>query len=321
MNPRIQRELSSDRTTRRGNGGWTFVEMLVAIGLSAMFLGAASLVFGSISANSKRLTQVVAVEIGANARQNFYGQSGSVQNAYSAPNFGRAAYAQTVRDLLLEDADYSEAVFCLPRQLPNTIRPEFLRYLAGDEGSTTPRPRLDSPEAFRAFLAAVEPTSSAIYDSPIRTVPAANRPNTTIYFLAPEADPGYIRVRAVYEIDLVPVSSPPGIYASVRRYQNEALTHYYDVYYPPGDGDAFHPVFAAFERRARRTVNEGPAIDRFKLAEDRPFYFLWLPDPAVNPYQLPPVAPSSPSNSPKQAYERMTGKSSLLLVLPLFPNL
>jgi len=321
MKVRIQRKPSFDRAARRGRDGWTFIEMLVAIALSAIFLGAAALVFASITANSKRLTQIVSVQIGTETRQNFYDQAGSVHNAYSAPNYGRAAYAQMVRDLLVEDTEYSEAVFCLPRRIPNTVRPEFLRYAAGDEGSTAPRPRLDSPEAFRAFLASVEPIATGIYDTAIRNVPDANRPNTTIYFLAPETDPGYIRVRAVWEIDLVPVTSPLGTYASVRRYQNGALTHYYDVFYPPGDGSAFHPAFVAFERRSRRVVNEGPAIDRFKIAEGQPFYFLWLPDPAINPYLAPAPATAAPAGSPKQAYEQMAGKSSLLVVLPLFPNL
>jgi hypothetical protein len=300
---------------------WTFVEMLVAVSLSAVFMGAATLVFGSITANSKRLTTVIDVNIGGAAKQNFYGQSGDTVRAYTAPNYGKAAYTQEFRDLILDDSEYASGIYCLPRSVANTVRPEFLRYTAGDPASTLARPRLDTPEAFRQFLAAVEPGSAAIYDSAMRNVPAANRPNTSIYFLSPETDPGYLRVRAVYEIDFVPLTDGSGTYSSVRRYRNNVLTHYYDVFYPAGSGAAFHPVFVAFERQARRAVNEGTAIDRFKVSAGSPFYLLWLPDPSINPYKLPAWTATEPATSPRAAYEHMANKSSFVIALPLFPNL
>ena len=302
-------------------GAWTFVEMLVAVSLSAVFMGAATLVFGSITANSKRLTTVVDVNIGATAKQNFYNQSGDTVRVYSAPNYGKAAFTQEFRDLMLEDSEYASGIYCLPRSVANTVRPEFLRYPAGDPASTAARPRLDTPEAFRQFLATAEATSTAIYDAPIRNVPATTKPNTSIYFLSPETDTGYIRVRAVYEIDFVAVANGSGTYASVRRYRNGALTHYYDVFYPTGTGAAFHPVFVAFERQARRAVNEGTAIDRFKVSAGSPFYLLWLPDPSINPYKLPAWTATEPATSPRAAYEHMANKSSFVLALPLFPNL
>lgn len=295
--------------------------MLVAIALSAIFLGAASLVYASISANSKRLTRTVEVNIGESTKRNFYDQGGATLRVYAAPNFGKAAFAQTIRDLLAEDSEQSSAVFCLPRQIANTIRPEFLRYEAGDPGGTTPRPRLDTPDAFRAFLATVEPTSAAIYDTPIRNIPSTDRPNFTIFLLGPESAPGYIRVHAIYEIDFVPVTNVAGTYASVRRYRNGTLTHFYDVFYDAGPGTPFAPAFAVFERTSRRAVTEGTAVDRFKVSSGNPFTLVWLPDPAINPYTVPATPPSSPATSPRQAYESMTGKSSFLVALPMFPSL
>tara|TARA_R110000850_G_scaffold185992_6_gene311919 strand:+ start:1174 stop:2109 length:936 start_codon:yes stop_codon:yes gene_type:complete len=300
---------------------WTFVEMLVAISLSAIFMGAASLVLGSITVNSRRLTSVVEVDIGESNKLNFYGQTGSMVHVYSAPNFGKAAFAQEMRDLMLDDASRSSSIFCLPRQLNNTIRPEFLRYVAGDVDATTPRPRLDSPEAFRSFLGGLEPLSTSIYDSVIRNVPAASRPNTSIYMLAPDSDPSYIRILAVYEIDLTPGTNVSGDYASVRRYKNGALTNYYDVFYENGSGDAFRPGFVTFESSARNAVTEGQAIDRFKVSDGNPFYLVWLPDPAINPYKVTAGAPTDPTSSPRRAYEHMAGKSSFLVALPMFPNL
>lgn len=300
---------------------WTFVEMLVAVSLSAVFMGAATLVFSSITANSKRLTTVVDVNIGTAVKENFYGQSGDTVRVYSAPNYGKAAYTQDFRDLILDDSEYASGIYCLPRSTANTVRPEFLRYLPGDVGSTLTRPRLDTPEAFRQFLATAITASAGIYDSPIRNVPATAKPNTTIYILSPETDPGYIRVRAVYEIDFVTLANGGGTYASARRYRNGVLTHYYDVFYPAGNGAAFHPVFVAFERQSRRVVNEGAAIDRFKVSAGSPFYLVWLPDPSINPYKLPAWTATEPASSPRAAYEHMANKSTFVLALPMFPNL
>ena len=294
--------------------------MLVAISLSAVFMGAAALVFSAITTNSKRLTTVMDLNIGSANKANFYSQSGDTVLVYQAPNYGKAAYVQEFRDLLLEDASYSSSIYCLPRSVINTVRPEFLTYDAGVVGSATNRPRLDTPEAFRQFLATVEPTSAAIYDSSIRNVPATAKPNTSIYFLAPETDPGYIRVRAVYEIDFVTPTNLTGTYVSVRRYKNGALTHYYDIYYAAGAGDAFQPGFVAFERKGRLAVDEGSAIDRFKVSNGSPFYLIWLPDPAINPYSLPAWTAADPATSPRAAYEKMTGKTSFLISLPLFPS-
>lgn len=294
--------------------------MLVAISMSAIFLGAAALVFSSISVNSKRLTRVLDVSIGSSTKQNFYGQSGSTVRAYSAPNYGRAAFAQTIRDLMMEDAFDSSAIYCLPRNLDNTIRPEFLRYEAGDDGANLPRPQLDSSDAFRRFLAVSEPTSAGIYDRTIRTVPPTDRPQASIFMLAPENDNGYVRVHAIYEIDLIATTSPVGSYASVRRYKNGSLTHYYDVFFESGPGDDFAPLFVTFEREARASLNEGIAIDRFKIAEGNPFHLIWLPDPAINPYKQAAWTPVESASSPRAAYEHMAGKTSFLVALPMFPS-
>jgi type II secretory pathway pseudopilin PulG len=307
--------------TKDARRGWTFVEMLVSVSISAVFLGAASLVLSSISTNSKRLSSVVSVNIGATSKQALYGQPGSTISTYSAPCYGRVALAQDFRDLLREDAETASIVHCLPRILPNATRPEFLRYVAGDPGSTAPRPRLDTPEGFRQFLASVEPTSAGVYSAPIRNVPGPNQPNTTVFFLAPAEDPGFLRVRAVYEIDYLSTANPAGTYASVRRFRNGTLTHYYDVFYETGPGSLPLPGFAAFERKGRLALAEGVAIDRFKVAAGTPFYFVWLPDPSLNPHRVPDPAPPADQTSARSAYQHLGAKTSLSLVLPMFPGL
>ncbi len=301
--------------------GWTFVELLVGISLSAIFLGAASLVLASISTNSKRLASIVEVPIGQANKQALYGESGGTVSTYSSPCFGRAAIAQDFREFIREDAEVSALVHCLPRALPNTIRPEFLSYPAGEPGSTAPHPRLDTPEAFRQFLAAVAPASATVYDTPIRNIPPANRPNTTVFLLGPSEDPAFLRVRAIYEIDHLATASPAGTYATVRRFRNGVLTHHYDVFYETGPGSLPLPGFAAFERTARRTVAEGDAIDRFKIAEWSPFYLLWLPDPSINPHKIPNTAPAAPPTAPLSAYESHGQRTSMQVVIPMFPGL
>jgi len=307
------------RLTSTHNYGFSFVEMLIAISLSAGFLSAAGLVYSSISANSRRLTEIVTVEIGQSANTAFYNQTAASLRVYQAPSFGRSALAQNFRDLLLEDCNAAAGVYCLPRLLANTVRPEFLTIPAT---SLSPaRPPLDTHEAFRQFLATAVPTSAAIYDTAIRNVPATDRPNASIYVLAPETSPTSIRVLAVYEIDLVTPANVTGSYATVRRYQNGSLTHFYDVYYPAGPETGFTPLFVAFERSSRAAVNEGIPINRFKVAPGSPFTFVVLPDPAVNPYLSPSTAPAPATTSPAAAYATLGSKTSLLVVLPMFPNL
>lgn len=300
---------------------WTFVELLVAISLSAVFLGAASLVYSSINVNSKRLATVVTVNVGAAQKQALYGQSGATLGAYAAPCFGRAAYARDFLGLIRDDLENASLAHCLPRIAMNTIRPEFLRYQAGDAGSSLAPPRLDTPENFRQFLISVEGGASAIYDTAIRNVPSASRPNTTLFILMPDANPGYLRVKAVYEIDYTAVTSPAGTYASARRYKNGALTHYYDVFFETGAGSLPVPSFVTFEQTSRKAVNEGTSIDRFKIAEWSPFYLLWLPDPAINPHKIANATATAPTSSPLRAYENLASRSSLSLVVPMFPSL
>ena len=192
-------------------------------------------------------------------------------------------------------------------------------------GSIIAVPGLAIATAPAVFVAeaenSIESDAAAIYDTEIRNLPSPERPNTTLYLLAPSEDPGSLRVLAVYEIDFVPVSSPAGTYASARRYKNGTLTHYYDIFYEGGPGSLPVPSFVAFETTSRAAVAEGTAIDRFKIADWSPFYFVWLPDPAINPHKIANASPVAAASSPRSAYEHLGPRSSLSLVAPIFPNL
>ncbi|MDF1812557.1 MAG: hypothetical protein P1V20_10090 [Verrucomicrobiales bacterium] len=297
--------------------GWTFVEMLVAVALSSVCLGAGALALQSISTNAKRTTSIIEIDIGGNTNQNFYGDAGSKIRTYVAPNFGKLMFAQEIRAKLAEDALRASAIFCLPRTIPNIVRPETLSY----PGGTVVRPKLDSPEDFRAFLKEVEPTSEGVFTSEIRNVPAVDKPNTTIFILGPAADVDKIQVIAIYEIDFLTPSNTAGIYASVRRYIGTNLTHYYDVFYPPGDGDSFHPQFVVFENESRKLAGESADIQKFQIAPYSPFYYMWLPDPTINPYKKLNWTKVDPSTAARSTYEQMAGKSAFGIILPMFPSL
>lgn len=297
--------------------GWTFVEMLVAVALSSVCLGAGALALQSISSNAKRTTSIIEIDIGETTNQDFYGNEGGKIRTYIAPNFGKIMFAQEIRDKLVEDAQRSTAVFCLPRSIPNTIHPETLSY----PGGSVERPQLDTSEAFRAFLGVVETTSTGIFTTSYRNIPPADKPSTSIFLLGPSSDTDKIQVNAIYEIDFLKPSNAPGTYASVKRYIGESLTHYYDVYYPPGNGDAFHPQFVQFEHESRLLAGESADIKRFQIAPHTPFYLMWLPDPSINPYKKAKWTSADASTAVRSTYEHMAGKTSFSLALPMFPSL
>lgn len=300
------------------SGGWTFVEMLIAVALSSVCLGAGALALQSISANSKRSTSLVEIDIGATNNQNFYGMNDGKISTYFAPNFGNLVYAQSMRDLLSNDTQRSTAIFCLPRSLPNTVRPETITF----PGTPPERPNLDSPASFLKFLISYDATAETIYGSTAyRNVPPQSQPNTTIYLLGNSVQSDKIQVIAVYEIDFLTPSNRAGVYTSVRRYVGPTLTRYYDVFFKPGDGDAFYPQFVAFEQSSRRAANESNDLQRFQIAPGNPFYIIWLPDPSINPYIKPPITSVDSSSNPRSTYAKMSGKTAFSLVLPMFPSL
>ena len=307
-------------------GGWTFVEMLVAVSLSAIFMGAAALVLSSINHNSKRLASLVDVDIGSIAKTNFYGPTPNgedvdVVRPYAAPNFGQLLQAQEMRNVFVEDLNYASACFALPRSNVNTVRPEFFDFPSGTSGATAAHPQLDSPEAFRDFLAVIEPDSTGVFDTEIRNVPPTAKPSVTIFMLGALTQTDFIRVNAVYEIDLVTPTGKTGTYASVRRYKNSVLTNYYDIYYADGPGGDLYPVFVAFERQSRQLISESADIDRFKVSPGAPFYFFFFPDPAIDFKSKPAWTAVDAATSPRATYEKMAGKTSFMVVAPMFPSL
>jgi hypothetical protein len=260
---------------------------------------------------------------------NFFGGSGTNTATYIAPNFGCVARAESLREKFLADTAQAVAVYCLYRSnnVWNTIRP-----------ATIPAPAygvvLDTPDAFRTWLATQVPASTSVFTG-YRNF--GTTPNISIFILGYSATATTIPVLAVYDMDLVQATNPNGTgavigtHASVRRYVSGALTAYYDVVYPvapAGRTESWTPPVVNFERRSRLAVAEGAnTIDRFKIAAERPFYFIFWPDPAEDSLAIPLNAMATgtlngsyAASDPRRAYNHMAGRTSFMFTIPMFPS-
>jgi hypothetical protein len=302
--------------------------MLVATAIAAVIFGAAALAFSTVTRGQRQYTQTANVRLPNGALSNFFNVSGTNTAAYIAPNLGSVARAESLREKFIADTSQAVAVYCLYRanNTWNTIRPSTIDSPA--YGVT-----LDTPEAFRAYLAAEIPASATVFTS-YRNV--GTTPNISIFILGYSATAATIPVLAVYDMDLVQATNPNGTgavigtYASVRRYVSGALTAYYDIVYPTapaGQTESWTPPVVAFERRSRLAVAEGATIDRFKIAAEQPFYFIFWPDPAEDSLVLPLNAtPSSTlngsyaTNDARRAYNHMAGRTSFMFTIPMFPS-
>ncbi len=316
--------------------GFTLAELLLAGALSATFFTAAAIAYQAITYNGKHYQSLSKLTIDppagtplAGALANFYPLfSGTVIDAYTAPSYGRAAAAATVYDRFWEDVEKASAVFCLSRNgnLNSTaIRPTAITIPSSVRGV-----EIDTPANFQSLV--LEPgfvDASSIYTAFRNVSPIASSVHMggTVFILQPYDQADEVSVRAIYEIDLLEISSPAGVYASVRRYVGTVLSDYYDVFYHEASVADFGPIFVVFERDGRSTFSEtstdphGVTIDAYKRAKRHPFFFMWWPDPSMmlgkDGKDLD--ADSVPSGDVRSGYFRMTARSGLMFTVPLFP--
>ncbi len=324
-------------TVRQSTGGhgFTLIEALAALSISALAFSAASLVFQSITSNNKRLSSVVTVTFPDNTvLTNLYDLPQSSINVYATPNYGRMARSDELRGRFYEDVERASAIFCLGRNKLNTVRPsphpdEAINFPAGT-------PMLDTPEAFRQHLIAMIPDAGLIFENaPAYFNVAGDASSGTIFMFRQNNDESLLNTLAIYEIDLIVPSSPAGTYVSVRRYAPDQavaslpmrLTNYYDCFYGQVDNEVlFRPLFVSFERRSRLSIVEDDDIaaernwaDRFKVAENRPFYFMWWPDPGASSMRVDELPAALPASNPVSEYAWMGGRTSYMFVFPMFP--
>ena len=314
------------------------MELLLVLALSAVVIGGVVVSYGTLTRSQPSTSSLVAVPLGATRSFNYYGVSTATVNTAMAPQYGALSLAEELREQFVTDTISATAVFCLPRDGMNTWRPSVIPY------DSTKHGELDTPQRFRAHIvanAAVPASLYRDYRNPLNdatTVPQ----NASIFVLGYSKYPAYLKVNAIYDIDLVRFTAdkePNGIHASVKRYADSSsstnptqLSYLggYDVFYPPSvpnatqesqwRTDGFVPLFVTFERAVRLALRETPStIDRFKRASERPFYLIWWPDPAAR--HLGAIANTFASSDPRQAYNHMAGRTSFMFVVPMFPAL
>jgi len=313
--------------TSRWTSGFTAAEMLVTTAIAGVVIGAAALGYSAIAHAQRNYATTATIYLGSAAIQNFYGLvNATTINTYVAPNYGSVARAEALREQFIEDSVQSIAVYCMYRNASsnNTVHPTSIPSPA----SGTP---MDTSEGFRAYLGANVSGASGIFNIAARNYGSTNC--YSIYCLGYSANVTTIPVLAVYDVDVIPAydsvntSTQVGHYASVKRYVAGTLSGYYDVFYPTGDStDQFYPGVVAFERRSRLAVAEGPSIDPFKIAAEKPFYFIWWPDPSRDNIKLPlpntttALNPDFASTDPRKTYNHMAGRTSYMFTIPVFPS-
>jgi hypothetical protein len=314
------------------NAAFSLVELLVAVALAAALLTVAVIIFQSLVANGGTRTSIGDVTVGP-ALNTFYGGGVTISgNCAFSPSYGCVAQAEIVRSQFIIDLQSASAVYCLGRNGVNAFRANSIPVASSFRGDS-----LDTPEAFRQLLASAVPSTASTF---IAYRGASTATNASIFLLSPSTSATTLSVLAIYDIDLTPTTSPGGTYVSVKRYgivqasgsvpatATDGLlkiTDHYDIFYPTPDGTtvpttAFNPLVVCFERAVRAGTVEGDTIDRLKKAAERPFYFVWWPDPAAHTLEAM-SAPAYSASDPRAAYSAMGGRTAFFFVVPMFPAL
>lgn len=292
------------------------LELVVALAIGAAVITAGVLVFQALGGGTQPTGNYVRLPLGTAVMQNFYGTNQATLEVWVAPNYGRRVQADALRDQFWEDIDKASAVFCLGRTAGtlNATHPTTIP-ISGLVGQS-----VDLPGAFQAVLESAIPASVGTFTA---YRGACLSPNISIFILQPSNDETELSVLAIYDIDMLAAQSEDGVdgtYVSGRRYATGTLTHFYDVFFAREVGTvAFSPLVVAFERAARLSLAEG-TIDRLKVAAERPFYFIWWPDPAQSELESV-TAGSFDLSDPRSAYANMGGRTSLFFAVPMFPAL
>lgn len=297
--------------------------MLVATMIAALVTGMAAVVCYAVTSAQHQYDSVATVTVPTGALNNFYATSGTTVSTFMAPNFSCVAQAENIRERFNADVAQAIAVFPLSRASGsyNTVRPFDI---TAPPASTL----LDTPEAFRLYLL-THFTQANVFSS-YRNYPSTQN-SLSVYILGYSADQYTIPVTAIYDLDIVTASTngtAMGYYVSMRRYVGATMTNYYDcVFQNSGDGtDSWCPPVVAFERQSRKAIAEGAnTIDKFKVAEEKPFFLMFWPDPARNSLRLPSgntptLNPGFAASDPRQAYNHMAGRTAFMFAVPMFPS-
>ena len=322
--------------------GFTAMELLTVLALGAVILGSIVVGYGTLVRMRTGVAALVTVQLGAARTAAFalHGATGTSRNVVTAPSYGMMAQAEELRETFLSDTLGATAVFCLPRAGVNTYKPHTISYNPVQHGE------LDTPQKFREHLYQILGRPATFpyrdYRNPLNTADTAPSENASIFVLGFSRVENKLKVLALYDIDVIRFTvstEPQGFYVSVKRYSDNplgttqplAFSGGYEIFYPPSlpepdrlrpeqwASDGFTPLFITFERATRLAWAESTEIDRFKKAAERPFYFIWWPDPGAR--NLSRSTSSLPSRDPRHAYNHMGGSTSFMFTVPMFPTL
>ncbi|MCB1224949.1 MAG: hypothetical protein KDK99_03975 [Verrucomicrobiales bacterium] len=313
--------------------------------LAAVVLGSVVVVYGSLVRARGAAGELVNVQLPPVVAANFFGAGAPyLRRVPSAPDYGAMGTAERMREQFLADVTSAAAVYCLyrnPNSPANPYRRSWYSYDLATDGL------IETSQDFRRYLVSKDSAAATVFlDYRNPTIAASGGstlppPNATIVLAGFSADPGRLGVLATYEIDVIPQRTvkPWGFYVSVRRYTHLAadpdsefceLSGGFELFYPPSEpglptaalamrNDGFSPLFVTMERRVRLGMAEGVAVDRFKRAAERPFYFVWWPDPLSR--DLRTSASNRAANDPRHAYNQMGGRTSFMFTVPMYPAL
>jgi hypothetical protein len=302
--------------TLRLKQGYTSIELLLVLALTAMVMGGVVVGFGSLVRSQPSVSSVVNATVGANLAT-YYGLGGTTVSVNTAPNYGAVALAEKLREQFQADVLSATAVYCLGRNanVANPYHPITIPYTPGTDRSLDTTGNFDSHLTSRLAIPAAHFSDDRTFTS--------LKPNTTIFVLGYSKFANELKVTATYDIDVQKITSPAGHYVSVKRYTDSAQPMYYDIFYTPSDtpsSDSFTPIYVAFEREARLAHDEASTIQRFKRAAERPFYFIWWPDPGARNLK-PPSNTSYTAGDPRSVYNQQGGRTSFMFTVPMFPAL
>jgi len=314
--------LNNQEEPSKNARAFSLTEVMIASSIAACLITGVALIMSSIGSNlQNQKSNSIKVNIGHKLAKAYYNINSESVNSYNAPNYGRAASADRLKSKFNDDISDSSAVFCLGRDEVNTIRPVYIP-LDNDIDARM----LDSPEAFRKHLASVMTQSQSVFKS-WRGV--SQFKNGSIFILSNSGFDGFIAVRAVYDIDFHRTTSPEGTYASVKRYSWNQLTDYYDIFYPAVILEkSFSSIFSFYEKRTRRILEE-QEFEKFKMAREMPFYFIWWPDPTFKfgngsllAYShLSEISSEDSNNNHELSYGKLAYRSNYFFTVPLSPSL
>ena len=331
--------------------GFSLVEIVVASSIAAMVVSASVSMLGTIATNRANIekdglivlpqatAQAIGIPIPASDEPGYVDPESPTyippweRQIPFAPSIALSRDMELLRSELVEDISHAAAVFCVGRNNNESFRAVEIPYSFQRDAR-----ELAKPGRFEALLNSAHGTDIFVpYRGAAPAIPGTGgnpdpMTNYSIYVIGSQTssagnDPNILRILALYEVDFVKIADPSGTYVYMKQWIqqgiNPTLTIGIDaieVFYPQELGaQDFYPPFVQFERADRNKTFES-GLAQFKIAENKPFYFAWFPDPAA-PLLETPSLPAAASTGVRSSYASVSARTPYFFVIPMFPAL